>query len=87
MFTVSNIFCDFGAITFKIALQICLEFMELPGSNDHEKTLCHSVRFLAPQPLSATNHFNFGFFAFLKKILGQNENDHAGLLDHRFEIL
>ena len=50
-------------------------------------TLRLGVRFLAPQPLSATNHFNFGFFAFLKKISGQNENDHAGLLDHRFEIL
>ena len=52
-----------------------------------KKTLRLGVRFLAPQPLSATNHFNFGFFAFLKKISGQNENDHAGLLDHRFEIL
>ena len=45
------------------------------------------VRFLAVRPLSATNHFYFRFFSFMKKISGQNENDHAGLLDHPFEFL
>ena len=45
------------------------------------------VRFLAVRPLSATNHFHFRFFSFMKKISGQNENDHAGLLDQPFEIL
>ena len=31
--------------------------------------------------------FLFSFFSFMKKISGQNENDHAGLLDHPFEFL
>ena len=48
-----------------------------------ENSLRLDVRFLAVRPLSATNHFHFRFFSFMKKISGQNENDHAGLLDHR----
>ena len=52
----------------------------------HDTLPIKHTQFFSPVALR-DQHFHFRVFAFLMKISGQNENDHAGLLGHPFEIL